>query len=280
MKLFFTVIAAAVIAAPAFPRDSMLPDFGKPGILHVTRIASVTTVESTVPVQPVSGVRTDKQSYSLGEAVRITFVVENTTQQDIVFRFPSGQIYDIWVEKDNKEVWRWSRGKFFTQALTSITLKPGEKRTFEVTWNQTSNDGQQVSPGAYSIFAQLTTMQPRPTPVMAQITVGSGRAIVKTMTVGSIVNNIDAAVGQTVQLSGTYLGWRPDPNSPSCKQGPPVNRSDWAISDQTGCIYVTGQSGLDPTDDYGKSIAITGIVRKTQKGQPYIEVKTVILNQP
>ncbi|MEN6372563.1 MAG: BsuPI-related putative proteinase inhibitor [Armatimonadota bacterium] len=273
MKLLFAVIAAAAIATPVF-------DSGKPGIFHITRIANVTTAESTVPAQPVSGVKTDKQSYSLGEPIKMTFVVENPTQRNIVLKFSSSQIYDIWAEKDSKEVWRWSRGKFFTQALTSITLKPGERRTFQETWNQTSNDGQQVSPGAYSVFAQLMTMQPRPTPVMTQITIGSVQAIIKTMTVSAIVSNIDAAVGQTVQLSGTYLGWRPDPNSPVCKQGPPVTRSDWAISDQTGCIYVTGPSGLDPTDDYGKSISITGIVRKTAKEQPYIEVRTVILNQP
>lgn len=261
--------------------EAILLDSRKPdGAFYVTRIARVTTVESTIPAQPISGVRTDKQNYSLGESVKITFIVENPTQQDIAFRFSSGQKYDIWAEKDGNEAWRWSHGRSFTQALTSLTLKPGERRVFEETWSQASNEGRQVSPGAYSIFAQLTTMQPSPTPVRAQITIGSGRAIIKTMTIGSIVGNVDAALGQTVQLSGTYLGWRPDPNSQACRQGPPVTRSDWAISDRTGCIFVTGRSGLDPTDDYGKSITVSGVVKKTEKDQPYIEVKTVILNQP
>lgn len=260
--------------------EALLLDSRKPdGTFYVTRITRLAT-EPPITAQPICGVRTDKQNYELGEAVRITFIVENPTQQNVTFRFSSGQRYDIWAVGDTGEVWRWSRGKAFTQALTSLTLKPGERRTFEETWNQASNEGRQAAPGTYGIFAQLTTMQPRPTPVKAQITIGSGHAVVKQMTIGSIVDNTDAALGQTVQISGTFLGWRPDPNAPACRQGPPVTRADWAISDRTGCIFVTGRSGLDPTDDYGKSITVSGIVRKTERGQPYIEVRTVILNSP
>ena len=259
----------------AYLLDSRKPD----GTFYVTRITRLTT-EPPVTAQPISGVRTDKQNYELGETVKITFIIENPTQQDVTFRFSSGQKYDIWVVGDTGEIWRWSRGKAFTQAFTSLTLKPGERRTFEEAWNQTSNQGNQAAPGTYSIFAQLTTIQPRPTPVRTQITIGKGQAVVRQMTIGSIVSNVDTALGQMVQISGTFLGWRPDPYAPACKQGPPVTRSDWAISDQTGCIFVTGRSGLDPTDDYGKNITVSGIVRKTERGQPYIEARTVILNPP
>jgi len=227
-------------------------------------------------LQPICGVRTGKPSYALGEPVKIEFIVENRTARDITLRFSSGQMYDIWVQQNGKEVWRWSRGRMFTQALMSLTLKPGEKKVFRETWKQVGGKGEQVGVGAYRIFAQLTTFPPRPTPVATQITIGKSRAVIKQTTVGGIVNNVDAAVGQLVQVSGTYRGWRPDPNSPACRPGPPVTRSDWAISDQTGCIFVTGKSGLDPTADYGKPVTVTGTVRKTSKGQPYIEARSVV----
>jgi hypothetical protein len=97
--------------------------------------------------------------------------------------------------------------------------------------------------------------------------------------VSDITNNVDAVIGQVVSIVGAYRGWRPDPDSPACKPGPPVLRSDWAISDETGCIYVTGKSGLDPTDDYGKRISVVGIVKKTSSSQPYIEARSVTLTR-
>jgi hypothetical protein len=229
--------------------------------------------------QPLGGLKTDKPSYKISTPVKLTFVIENRTQSDMVLRFSSGQQFDFWAEKDGKEVWRWSRGKMFTQALTSTTLRPGEKKTFQGVWNQTTNKGEQVAPGAYDIFAQLTTMGARPTPVKASVSIGTGRSVVTQSTVSGVVDNAGSSVGKVVSISGTYLGWKADSGSPACRPGPPVLRSDWAVSDTTGCIYVTGQSGLDPTDDYGKSVTVVGTVRITDKGQPYIEAKQVFLGK-
>lgn len=246
------------------------------GTRYITRVERMNS--TTDPAEQVlSGVKTGKQNYSLGAPVDITFAVENRTQQEVTLRFPSGQIYDIWAQKDGKEIWRWSRGMFFTQALTSITLKPGERKVFAETWKQVDNEGNQVPPGSYELFAQLTTFQPRPTPVRTRVAVGKALPVIPQTTVSGIVENVDRSLGKLVQLTGTFRGWKPDPDAPACKPGPPVKRSDWAISDRTGCIFVTGPSGLDPTDDVGKRITVVGTVRKTAKGQPYIEAQSVTL---
>jgi len=44
--------------------------------------------------------------------------------------FNSGKNYDFIVKKlpEDKEVWRWSKGKIFTQALMSIMLDPGKEK--------------------------------------------------------------------------------------------------------------------------------------------------------
>lgn len=225
--------------------------------------------------QPLGGVRTDKTSYALGEVVKISFIIENRSDQEITLGFSSGQQYDIWVNGPSGEVWRWSRGKVFTQALTSITLKPRERKTFQETWSQMNNAGEQVGPGSYTLFAQLTTFPPRPNPVKTTFTAGTAKAVVAPTTVSGITDNLNKSLGQLVQLSGTYLGWKPDPDSPNCRPGPPVMRTDWAISDNTGCIFITGQNRLHPTDDIGRQVTVSGYVRKTEKGQPYIEATAV-----
>jgi hypothetical protein len=77
--------------------------------------------------------------------------------------FSSGQQYDFEVRRAGQSVWRWSSGRLFTQALTELTIGPGERQVFTVTWNQQDNEGRPVAPGAYTAAATLTTMgRPRP----------------------------------------------------------------------------------------------------------------------
>jgi hypothetical protein len=269
MKIVFALIGLALVGALALAQVFS----GSNGVKRMNERQLPAQSQLTIKIQ------TDKTSYKLGEPVKISLSVTNPSEQEMIIRFNSGQYYDFWVQKDGKEVWRWSRGKAFIQAFTSITLKAGETKTFSDTWKQLTNDGEQTAPGAYAVFGQLTTVPPRPQPISAQITIGTARAAVEETTIRAIIDNVDAAVGRTVSVRGTYLGWRPDPDAPACKDGPPVMRSDWAVSDGTGCIFATGRSGLDPSSDYGKSITLIGTVRKTDKGQPYIEAQTVRIRE-
>jgi hypothetical protein len=230
---------------------------------------------TTTDQQVLCGVRADKTDYKVGEAVGITFIVENRGKEAATLHFPSAQQHDVWVVKDGREVWRWSRGRAFAQMLTSLTIPAGGRKTFRVTWAQTDQKGDQVGPGAYSIFAQLTTAQPRPTPVKDTVTIAVAPPVVKPTTVDAIVKNLDTAKGTLVQLQGTYLGFQPNPDSSPCRPGPPVTRSDWAFQDITGCIYVTGLYRLDPVRDVGTLIFVAGYVRVTDKGQPYIQATSM-----
>lgn len=60
-------------------------------------------------------------------------------------------------------------------------------------------------------------------------------------------------IGQTVTLSGTYLGWE------SGYGAPPITRSDWVLSDGSGAIYI---SGAMPKVLKYDAITITGVVSK------------------
>lgn len=77
--------------------------------------------------------------------------------------------------------------------------------------------------------------------------------------------------GQTVTIEGVYQGWQGGYGSP------PLTRSDWLLEDTTGWLYVTGEPAgdLDPLDDIGRPIKVTGQVELTEEGEPYLVAEEV-----
>ncbi len=95
--------------------------------------------------------KTNQETYAQGETVKITLILCNDTAAVQEYEFPTGQQFDVFVERGANEVWRWSEGQFFMQAFTTVTLQPGECKMFEVEWNQLDSTGQQVQPGVYTV---------------------------------------------------------------------------------------------------------------------------------
>ncbi|MDO8681985.1 MAG: BsuPI-related putative proteinase inhibitor [Armatimonadota bacterium] len=219
--------------------------------------------------------KTDRDSYTKGQPVRMEFIIRNTTSKTVTYRFSSGQQYDFWAILDGREVWRWSHDKATIQVLTSFDLKPGESKTFKATWDQKDNSGRQVPPDSYIISGQLTTMRDRPAPVSKTIRILSEEF--PSVEISKIKARPGDYEGKMVSISGVYYGWRAPEGIPGCDAGPPITRSDWIISDGKGCIYVTGLSEFDPVDDRGKSIVVVGEVKRNEKGQVYIEAESVRL---
>jgi hypothetical protein len=125
--------------------------------------------EQAAPDNPpaASGLRlrltSDKKSYAIGKPIVLTLAVTNLARAPATIQFSSGQKYEFEVRRAGQTVWRWSADRMFTQALTSLTLGPGERRLFTETWKQQDNNGQPVPAGAYEAVAILTTMgQARP----------------------------------------------------------------------------------------------------------------------
>ncbi len=76
--------------------------------------------------------------------------------------------------------------------------------------------------------------------------------------------------GKVVIIEGEYQGWKGGFGSP------PVTRSDWLVQDTSGWLYVTGKpSGLDPLADVGHPIKVTGLVRMTEDGEPYLYAQEI-----
>ena len=97
---------------------------------------------------------------------------------------------------------------------------------------------------------------------------------------GRILESPPEFQGQEVTVVGYYRGWDllGEANAP-----PPVTRSDWVIADATGAIYVSAASaapadlppGPGSGNDLWRVLRLSGVVRLTAEGQPYLEADQV-----
>jgi hypothetical protein len=79
--------------------------------------------------------------------------------------FPSGQDGDVVLEQGGREAYRWSGGKFFTQAVRPVTIDPGATQTFTLEEERLA-----VDPGSYELLATLRA-EPAPAPVRRDVPV-------------------------------------------------------------------------------------------------------------
>ena len=85
----------------------------------------------------------------VAESVTFAFHVTNSSAKRVELRFPSGQTHDLVVlDAQGREVWRWSRGRMFTQSMQNKILGASDTLTFTETWHP-------EHAGSYTAVAQL-----------------------------------------------------------------------------------------------------------------------------
>ncbi len=102
---------------------------------------------------------TDKSFYSRGEPVRISLFKLNISPSPITFTYPTSQRYDFIVTDFSGEVWRWSADRVFVPVVDTITLYPGQSRSYVETWPQENSEGSRVQPGMYRVYGLNTSTQ-------------------------------------------------------------------------------------------------------------------------
>ena len=83
-------------------------------------------------------------------------VVRNRSDRTVVVPFNSGQHVDFEVLQEDRLIWSWSRDRAFTQALTTLTLKPREEAVFAARWDMENARGREVNPGRYLVRGIVT----------------------------------------------------------------------------------------------------------------------------
>ena len=89
-----------------------------------------------------------------GAEVSFALHVVNNTKKGVELTFPTGQTHDfIVVDSVGREMWRWSEGRMFTQALRNKLLGRGESLEL----GETLKRDKPLPPGRYVARAQLTS---------------------------------------------------------------------------------------------------------------------------
>jgi hypothetical protein len=78
----------------------------------------------------------------VSNGVSFTLHVTNVTDHSVELTFPSGQAYDfVVVDSLGRELWRWSQGHMFTQALKNKFLDSKETLTYNERWDGAGRSG-------------------------------------------------------------------------------------------------------------------------------------------
>ncbi|MDA8219688.1 MAG: BsuPI-related putative proteinase inhibitor [Dehalococcoidales bacterium] len=134
---------------------------GSPGRSNSILAEVVTIMGKSASPGPTTGVKvalqTGRSDYAPGDSVKFTVTVRNDGSAPAALQFNSGQRFDIVVlDTRGNEVWKWSDGMFFTMALGTLELQPGESKSFDATWDQKDGKGNQVSAGHYVAQGWIT----------------------------------------------------------------------------------------------------------------------------
>ncbi|MCC6484357.1 MAG: hypothetical protein IT209_05860 [Armatimonadetes bacterium] len=90
--------------------------------------------------------------------VSFAMTLRNTGAEAVTCHRSSSQRFEIVAEREGRAVWKWSSGRFFTAAIETFTVRPGENVTYRAEWDLTDEEGRAVKPGTYQIRAWLKTM--------------------------------------------------------------------------------------------------------------------------
>jgi len=92
--------------------------------------------------------------------VVFNFELVNRYEEAKELMFGSGQQFEVTItdEKGN-EVYRYSDGKFFTLALVSKTINPGEAVKWQDEWDMTDKEGNELTAGKYQAKIDIMVVQ-------------------------------------------------------------------------------------------------------------------------
>ena len=104
----------------------------------------------------------NKTSFQIGDSVTFRLTFQNVSNSELNLQFNDGQIYDFVVyaadgsAENRRLIWNWGADKAFTLALWKITLQPGERKEYEISWDGTNNSGKKVA-GDFVARAELVS---------------------------------------------------------------------------------------------------------------------------
>ena len=134
-RFVISLLCVGAVAYACGPRAHS--DASKGSSTSAQTLASARTVTpqgapraaSRSPISAALDVRHD------GAAIHFALAVVNRGKKSVELTFPSGQTHDfVVVDSLGREVWRWGKGRLFTQALQNKMLSRGETLSMTESW--------------------------------------------------------------------------------------------------------------------------------------------------
>ncbi len=137
-KVPLTLLCCAVLAFACGPRSHN----------EMETAHSTHTATSSDPRTPL----TPSLDINVGDGVRFAFHVTNAGSKKLELQFSDGRTHDVIVlDSLGREVWRWSEGRLFTQAVQNRVLRSSDSLRYEESWND-------ARPGTYTVVATLASV--------------------------------------------------------------------------------------------------------------------------
>ncbi len=95
--------------------------------------------------------RVSDLGFGVGDPFVWPFDLTNLTDTDTTLTFTDGQRIEVTLSDDSGEVYRWSDGMFFTQAIETVDLPAGERIPYVL-----RSDPVDLPPGQYTAKAWIT----------------------------------------------------------------------------------------------------------------------------
>jgi len=86
--------------------------------------------------------------------LEINLIVRNNSEQNVQLEFPTSKLYDFSILDGKREVFRFSKGKYYLQAFQYVKLQSGEEKSWTINWDYKSNQ-KRLSSGKYTLIARL-----------------------------------------------------------------------------------------------------------------------------
>lgn len=142
-KLSFALLCLAALALACGPRSGSDVTSSAPSAGTAPRNAAVRS--------PTASPLTPSLDIAVDDGVRFAFRVVNEGKKKLELRFRDGRTHDVVVlDSLGREVWRWSEGRFFTQAMQNRVLRTSDSLRYEESWRD-------ARPGNYVAVATLSS---------------------------------------------------------------------------------------------------------------------------
>ncbi len=130
----------------------------KEGRTYIDAKMLKTILEEMEEIVPdiVTNLRVEDSVVQPGQDLKAVISLYNISERDLNLKYSSGQLYDLFLYKNEKEIWRWSADRMFTMALISKDLEP----TAQLEYEEKVVIADDLSEGEYMLTGIIATEKP------------------------------------------------------------------------------------------------------------------------